>query len=63
MYGKVVLCEELAFFVYLSINVIRRALRRKNCRDQKGKCLNNFPFRALPITPKLMIKLVPLPLS
>ena len=49
--------------VYLSSKVVDKAASKKISNDQKGKWLKSTPLSALPITPKLIIKLVPLPLS
>lgn len=55
----------ISFFCCVSFSnkVVAKAPSKNNYNDQNGKWLNSFPFRALPITPKLIIKLVPLPFS
>lgn len=56
-----VLC--LRWWVYLSSKVVDKAASKNISNDQKGIWLKSTPLSALPITPKLMIKFVPLPLS
>lgn len=48
-------------FVYLKSTVVAKAASKNSSKDQKGKWLKTLPLRALPMTPKLMMKLVPLP--
>lgn len=54
------------FFYYrvsFSNKVVAKAASKNSYNDQNGKWLNNFPLSALPITPKLIMKFVPLPFS
>ena len=58
--------DSVLFFyclVSFSNHVVAKAASKNNSNDQNGKWLNNFPLSALPITPKLIIKFVPLPFS